>query len=354
MLKVPKRALSKAIEKDARHPDFKLTPQGLHVDKSQVRTVYDKWLDGIFKIIDRSLDQFRKLHPDARPPLLALCGWGSLPPYILQKYKEKFSENNPILIEQQETSLIAQGNFATLTRADLFFKVPARESYGIRYEMLWKDVDAACQENQELEAARTEDGIWLPDRALWVVRKGESLVCPKGLFFVEGRTRVKAEAYGASFPFRWNLDILASGHDEILGTERYGAVSTAIANGRIRVVKALSIEIRQQDCKIKPTPGSQNFTEPCSLEFAFRIRVDCSTICPTMFISIPKERGVFKKRLDEYWREDPKECHTISVPLGLLHAHATLQGNSGVRLDPIESVEEEDEEEEEEADVDMD
>ncbi|OAP60983.1 hypothetical protein AYL99_05987 [Fonsecaea erecta] len=312
----------------AQHANFILDDTGLWVSSGFIKAVYDTWLQEIIKVIRESCDEYAEKFPNGVSPLLALCGYGSLPPYVLRKCKEEFPKQQVVLVERGEIPLIAMGNIVTLRRADLFYDVLARYSYGIRVDIPWEHVDATSQTDGQLDADRGGDGKYLPDRAAWIIRQGQSLVGPKRLFFLEGRTRLTG-----SYPFHWDIDILSSSHPEVVGAEKYAAVSRAIEAEKIQVVERYPVGLTYNICGCKSMKSPPGMPGKKTIEIEYRVKMDCTGISPTLSLYIPAKDGTFKKRLDENWEKEDRYTKILDISLGPIHAHTVFGDHPRAQLD---------------------
>ncbi|OAG42416.1 hypothetical protein AYO21_03292 [Fonsecaea monophora] len=325
-------------------PGSQLTVNGLIIGNDVLIKIHDEWLKEIVHVIRECQNDFQQRYPKQPLPALKLCGWGSLPRHVLQKCTDVFPGVPVTLLEDQVTPIVANGNLVTLLRADLFFEVPACRSYGIRHDIPWQEVDEAHQRRSELQEARTDDGDYLLDRALWVVEKGQSLIHPTKTFTVQSKKRLSAPNMKEAFPFEWDIDIVASDSLHVGSTDKYVSVSQALAANTIQIVGRHSMTIHQQDCKIKAIRWDPALQEPAYIEFEFRVRVDCSTIRPHIHISIPKSNGIFREKLAATGKGKSEPCHRISASLGSFLAHTTFHDNEKARLDVDGELSEQDKE----------
>jgi hypothetical protein len=294
----------------------------LNLNVNDVEEPFDEWLVGIFELVQAAIDDFDKQHPNDSLRSMALCGWGALPPYVLQACKNQFRQLDVHLIENKTEPIIAQGNFATLVRKDLALDDVARNSYGIRYDM----PDAEARElpgyHQLRDEEFSEDRDFLLDRPLWVVKKGDNLRSTDKNFCVQGRKRLTSTHPTSTFPFTWDIDVIVSGCHAVSGSTL--SVRELEEDSQIVTVVRYSWVIRYADVKIHAAKSP--FQNPF-IEFDFRLRLDLEQPRPTLVVSIPPQGGEFTSPLNAEWREDIQGCFAQNIPLDHLYEHLNLQDN---------------------------
>ncbi|KAJ9607571.1 hypothetical protein H2200_007649 [Cladophialophora chaetospira] len=265
------------------------------------KDAFDQWLKRLVDLSLAALDEFYEKYPNESLREIALCGRGAFPPYVLERCKELLPGFNVRLIEDKNVPIIAQGNFVTLSRGDLFSNVVARNSYGIRYDMpVDKKVRSHPKYKKWLEKGLTEDGDFLRDRLLWFIKKGANLFDPK--------TPGNDDAVDSfELPFRKLKQI-----------------------GQVFTVLRFKWVMHQKDVGIAAMKNLEGFPY---IDFDFRGRVHFNKLRPTLVLSIPASGGMFTSRLTKDWTETVEDCYGQKIQLGHVYTHANLSGNREAKLD---------------------
>ncbi len=249
-----------------------------------------------FELVLAVVDDFYENYPGGSLREIALCGWGALPPYVLQEFKKRFPGFKVMLIEDKNEPIVAQGNFITLVRGDLHSNLVARNSYGIRYDIPVEQVKSHPKYNQWLQRGLTSDGDFLPDRALWVVKKGADLFRPREPFIVEGRKRLISPSRKLAFPFTWDIDLIVSARSDVIDSIDL-SVRKLKKERQVFTVLKFKWVIHERDVKIA---AARNLSGHPYIEFDFRMRVHFNKLRPSLVLSIPAKGGLFTSHLSSH------------------------------------------------------
>ena len=302
------------------HPD----EQCFDFSREMKKDVFDEWLPYVVAFVLAMLDNYWEVCPDGSPRV-ALSGWGSLAPYVLEGCRDllgKAEANVDVeCIEDTEQPSIAQGAYIILRCEDLFCDRVARTSHGIGHDIRLQDVPRDA-EYRELDEKRSTDGTLLLDRIEWIVKKGTNLSDPLEPFIFEGTKRLEVKKKGNRFPVDWDIDIFVSGHDDVTGIDKYRPAKNTVDDGQVCEVPGLSVKFYGNDCGFRTVESSETMS---IIEFDFRVRVRLDKLLPILIVSIPREEE-FQSPIGPGWTEETEECLTHEIPLAHLCTHATMRG----------------------------
>ncbi len=287
--------------------------------------VFDEWLERVLDFILALIEAYRKTCPHGTP-LLGLSGHGSLAPIILPKIRTLLARVQAGVridgVEDRNRPSVAHGNFIGLTRSDCLLDRRARTSYGIRHDIHEDTLSDNDLFFGELYRDKSTDEVLL-DRVFWVVERGTPLSLANANLVTEGTKTFQVEhtVNKSRYPIVWPIKLVVSGHDGMIGKDRYQLFQKAEAAGHVEQVLEVEMVITAADCKMKAIRNGQQLS---TLECKFRARVCLNKLQPRLVISIPKN-GKFVKPISPEWRENSEPCQSIEIPLLHLCSHATTQ-----------------------------
>lgn len=326
-----------------KHLEFSSKDKCFFLSYELVKAIFDEWLNDVVDLIVDFIVNLNSRCAESRP-WVALCGWGSLPPYILTEIRSRLAQKKHDVqvecIEIRTQSIVAQGNFINLMCQDLFSVQLARKSYGILCDIPVDHIPPSIDIRLGRQTAKIGGKTFLCRRVLWVVKKGTELSTSEGtLTQAVQATKIftQPNTPRSMFPLDWNIDLVVSSHDDVTTDDTYqfqsieelvAASKAEIEDGSAGTIYGHSSGLTSR--LVDPADKSQGRF----VEFKFRVRMDFQDQVPKLVMCIARG-GEFQSPLTPNWTEkrEKEDCTTIEVDVGGLFTHATSRGVMEAQID---------------------